>query len=117
MRSLAFVVLAAMGSALGCSKTDESSAPAPAATAVTETPAAALSAATAAVSAAAAAVSAAAAAPPAVPANPGLPSGPCVGLALKCPKCTLPLLRHTCDVAMTSGDPKACPQALANQDL
>ncbi len=44
-------------------------------------------------------------------------SGPCAVLAAKCPKCTLPLLKQTCNLAVASGDPSSCQNGLNDHDV
>jgi hypothetical protein len=44
-------------------------------------------------------------------------TGPCAQLAAKCPKCTLPLLKQTCNLAVSSGDPASCQNGLNDHDV
>jgi hypothetical protein len=58
-----------------------------------------------------------AAAPAPAAKAPAPASGPCALLAAKCPKCTLPLLKQTCNVAVASGDPSSCQNGLNDHDV
>jgi hypothetical protein len=68
---------------------------------------------------AAAAVPGATAPTPVPAANPPAApkTGPCAQLAAKCPKCTLPLLKQTCNLAVSSGDPASCQNGLNDRDV
>lgn len=44
-------------------------------------------------------------------------SGDCVELAKKCPYCTLPYLRSTCEAAVASKDQKSCRDGLNDNDI
>jgi hypothetical protein len=48
---------------------------------------------------------------------PAPASGPCAVLAAKCSKCTLPLLKQTCNLAVSSGDPASCQNGLNDHDV
>jgi hypothetical protein len=67
----------------------------------------------------AAAVTGAAAPNPAPAVNPPAApkAGPCAQLAAKCPKCTLPMLKQTCNLAVSSGDAASCQNGLNDRDV
>jgi hypothetical protein len=66
---------------------------------------------------AAAAVPGGAGPAPAAKPAPATKSGPCAQLAAKCPKCTLPHLQQTCNLAVATGDPASCQNGLDDRDV
>ena len=43
--------------------------------------------------------------------------GPCQQLSARCSKCTLPLPKQTCTLAVASGDAKSCRDGLNDKDV